>query len=91
MKILEHPNIVNLIEVIDDAETDHFYMGNSFSSSLFCCFYTYSLWKIASYLVMFCLYGFTQFSNTLMENGFMTVLDRPVLLGRKPLESICGI
>ena len=35
MKILEHPNIVNLIEVIDDPETDHFYMGNSFSSSLF--------------------------------------------------------
>jgi [calcium/calmodulin-dependent protein kinase] kinase len=27
MKILEHPNIVNLIEVIDDPETDHFYMG----------------------------------------------------------------
>uniref|UniRef100_A0A1J3JAN6 non-specific serine/threonine protein kinase n=1 Tax=Noccaea caerulescens TaxID=107243 RepID=A0A1J3JAN6_NOCCA len=26
MKILEHPNIVNLIEVIDDPETDHFYM-----------------------------------------------------------------
>ncbi|ESQ42290.1 hypothetical protein EUTSA_v10013666mg [Eutrema salsugineum] len=26
MKILEHPNIVNLIEVIDDPESDHFYM-----------------------------------------------------------------
>ncbi|CAH8362387.1 unnamed protein product [Eruca vesicaria subsp. sativa] len=26
MKTLEHPNIVNLIEVIDDPETDHFYM-----------------------------------------------------------------
>ncbi|CAN8301092.1 unnamed protein product [Cochlearia groenlandica] len=26
MKILEHPNIVNLIEVIDDPETDDFYM-----------------------------------------------------------------
>ncbi|XP_048135944.1 serine/threonine-protein kinase GRIK2 isoform X2 [Rhodamnia argentea] len=26
MKILEHPNIVNLVEVIDDPETDHFYM-----------------------------------------------------------------
>lgn len=26
MKMLEHPNIVNLIEVIDDPETDHFYM-----------------------------------------------------------------
>lgn len=28
MKMLDHPNIVNLIEVIDDPETDHFYMGN---------------------------------------------------------------
>ncbi|KAL2471192.1 Serine/threonine-protein kinase GRIK2 [Abeliophyllum distichum] len=26
MKILSHPNIVNLIEVIDDPTTDHFYM-----------------------------------------------------------------
>ncbi|XP_028194668.1 serine/threonine-protein kinase GRIK2-like isoform X3 [Glycine soja] len=26
MKMLEHPNIVNLIEVIDDPETDNFYM-----------------------------------------------------------------
>lgn len=25
--MLEHPNIVNLIEVIDDPDTDHFYMG----------------------------------------------------------------
>lgn len=30
MKILEHPNIVNLIEVIDDPEMDHFYMGTYF-------------------------------------------------------------
>ncbi|CAI0397759.1 unnamed protein product [Linum tenue] len=26
MKMLQHPNIVNLIEVIDDPNTDHFYM-----------------------------------------------------------------
>nr|XP_029122914.1 serine/threonine-protein kinase GRIK2 isoform X4 [Elaeis guineensis] len=26
MKMLDHPNIVNLIEVIDDPNTDHFYM-----------------------------------------------------------------
>ncbi|KAF6135415.1 hypothetical protein GIB67_027289 [Kingdonia uniflora] len=29
MKILGNPNIVNLIEVIDDINTDHFYMGKS--------------------------------------------------------------
>lgn len=27
MKMLSHPNIVNLIEVIDDPDTDQFYMG----------------------------------------------------------------
>lgn len=27
MKMLQHPNIVNLIEVIDDPNSDHFYMG----------------------------------------------------------------
>ena len=27
MKMLEHPNIVNLVEVIDDPEDDRFYMG----------------------------------------------------------------
>lgn len=27
MKVLGHPNIVNLVEVIDDPTTDHFYMG----------------------------------------------------------------
>lgn len=30
MKIVEHPNIVNLVEVIDDPTTDHFYMGTHF-------------------------------------------------------------
>ena len=33
MKMLDHPNIVNLIEVIDDPNTDHFYMG------IFCSFF----------------------------------------------------
>ena len=27
MKMVEHPNIVNLVEVIDDPESDHFCMG----------------------------------------------------------------
>lgn len=29
MKMLDHPNIVNLIEVIDDPDTDNLYMGTS--------------------------------------------------------------
>lgn len=35
MKQLDHPNIVKLVEVIDDPESDNFYMGvTSFSSIL---------------------------------------------------------
>lgn len=35
MKQLDHPNIVKLVEVIDDPESDNFYMGlSSFSSIL---------------------------------------------------------
>src|ERR1044072_9108807 len=34
MKMLEHPNIVNLIEVIDDPESDRFYMGTDVSLCL---------------------------------------------------------
>jgi len=30
MKMVEHPNIVNLIEVIDDPESDDFYMGTQY-------------------------------------------------------------
>jgi hypothetical protein len=29
MKQLDHPNIVKLVEVIDDPESDNFYMGLS--------------------------------------------------------------
>jgi hypothetical protein len=29
MKQLDHPNIVKLIEVIDDPESDNYYMGKS--------------------------------------------------------------
>lgn len=43
MKIIEHPNIINLIEVIDDPESDNLYMGNQL------------IFDILSFLV-FCLY-----------------------------------
>jgi serine/threonine protein kinase len=39
MKQLDHPNIVKLVEVIDDPESDHFYMGMNLSYS---CFYVVS-------------------------------------------------
>ena len=34
MKILEHPNVVQLVEVIDDPTSDHFYMGTVKNTSL---------------------------------------------------------
>ena len=40
MKVVSHPNIVNLIEVIDDPDTDHFYMGTIAAPS-FCIIFTY--------------------------------------------------
>ena len=35
LKSLEHPNIINLVEVIDDQKSDYLYMG---TDSLFHCF-----------------------------------------------------
>ncbi|KAG6620963.1 hypothetical protein I3842_Q047900 [Carya illinoinensis] len=37
MKMLDHPNIVNLIEVIDDPSTDHFYMVLEFVEGKWVC------------------------------------------------------
>ncbi|KAL5831171.1 hypothetical protein ACOSQ3_016598 [Xanthoceras sorbifolium] len=37
MKMLHHPNIVNLIEVIDDPNTDHFYMVLEYVESKWVC------------------------------------------------------
>lgn len=37
MKMLNHPNIVNLIEVIDDPSTDHFYMVLEFVEGKWVC------------------------------------------------------
>lgn len=35
MKMLNHPNIVNLVEVIDDPNIDKFYMGMSVSTVIY--------------------------------------------------------
>lgn len=45
MKMLDHPNIVNLIEVIDDPTTDHFYMGIPWCFHLF----MWSLYSVVNY------------------------------------------
>ncbi|KAF5744696.1 serine/threonine-protein kinase GRIK2 [Tripterygium wilfordii] len=37
MKVLNHPNIVNLIEVIDDPTTDHFYMVLEYVDGKWAC------------------------------------------------------
>ncbi|XP_057509133.1 serine/threonine-protein kinase GRIK2-like [Actinidia eriantha] len=37
MKILDHPNIVNLVEVIDDPTTDHFYMVLEYMEGKWVC------------------------------------------------------
>ncbi|XP_077227860.1 serine/threonine-protein kinase GRIK2-like isoform X2 [Tasmannia lanceolata] len=37
MKMLDHPNIVNLIEVIDDPNTDHFYMVMEYLEGQWVC------------------------------------------------------
>jgi hypothetical protein len=39
MKQLDHPNIVKLVKVIDDPESDHFHMGMKL------CFYVFFLSK----------------------------------------------
>lgn len=35
MKMLNHPNIVNLVEVIDDPNIDKFYMGMSVTTVIY--------------------------------------------------------
>jgi calcium/calmodulin-dependent protein kinase kinase 1 len=34
MKMLNHPNIVNLVEVIDDPNMDKFYMGMQYAPTV---------------------------------------------------------
>jgi hypothetical protein len=51
MKQLDHPNIVKLVEVIDDPESDHFYMGMNPSHS---CFYVVSLLSIHFERALYC-------------------------------------
>lgn len=34
MKKLDHPNVVKLVEVLDDPEDDNLYMGKAFTKNL---------------------------------------------------------
>ena len=43
MKQLDHPNIVKLIEVIDDPESDNYYMGNALSNCVVSLYWKHAL------------------------------------------------
>lgn len=67
MKQLDHPNIVNLVEVIDDPESDHFYMGMLSPLPFPCLFWSriYSGRLLSSLPILFflslCLFSFWLF------------------------------
>lgn len=103
MKTLDHPNIVNLIEVIDDPNTDHFYMGIScrffFAMSLF-LFQTNVLYFVMFIFVKtwlaFCLIVFlflfcVQFLNMWKANGFVRVRGHKVAWEKPQQECTCRI
>lgn len=65
MKMLSHPNIVNLIEVIDDPNFDHFYMG----------IYVLSIHKLALNFIIFLRNCSLVFFMTRMLTLFSSVLE----------------
>ena len=75
MKMLDHPNIVNLIEVIDDPDSDNFYMG-IFSRFLF----PFSVQIIFSVCLRMqpcifdCKFCLSHFLSILKANGFVKAL-----------------
>lgn len=73
MKVLSHPNIVNLIEVIDDPTTDNFYMGKQFSSFLFPTLTPIPMLGVSC--LFYCHDTLVQFLNMWKANGFVRVLD----------------
>ena len=48
MKKLDHPNVVKLVEVVDDPEEDNLYMGEEFywSLNLKICFFNTSVFEL---------------------------------------------
>lgn len=75
MKELEHPRIVNLIEVIDDPDCDHFYMGMGKAAPKF---------QTALCVSIFLTYGLLRLSYTVLEY----VEGRRVFEGSGPLGGI---
>lgn len=77
MKVLSHPNIVNLVEVIDDPTDDHLYMGIctfplfcSLPQSILCCFFNH-------------VPTFVQSLNMWKANGSLMILVHLVVLEKK--------
>lgn len=90
MKMLHHPNIVNLIEVIDDPNSDHFYMGIYF---LFLYLLAIEvLYRLFCYVLDWNFFKFSslQFLSMWKENGTMMGLVNLGPLERIWPESTCG-
>lgn len=86
MKMLCHPNIVNLVEVIDDPETDNFYMG--IIQFLFCAV----VQLLQLYECQLTFPPFTKkFSSTWKENGFVRILVPRVFLKKIKHGCTCVI
>lgn len=77
MKVLSHPNIVNLVEVIDDPTDDHLYMGILY----------FSLVLSSPSVNTCCLFNhvptFVQSLNMWKANGSLMILVHLVVLEKK--------
>ena len=92
MKILEHPNIVNLIEVIDDPSMDQFYMGIYISFSFLSLPSDVRKRVIElALLLTACAFLFVQFLNMWKANGFARVLVLLEALVKILLGIMCEI
>lgn len=90
MKMLEHPNIVNLVEVIDDPSMDKFYMG-IFFLFLFSFLPSDVLKRVIELALLLTTFAFfiIQFLNMWKAIGFVRVLVLHMV--KILLESTCEI